>query len=284
MHSLMLITGLLIAWGVRFLGRGTTDTAARCWQQALGLFLFSPLLLLTTAIAILCMGPSGRMMGHWEGWFSYDLAIGFLTWAIASGIKLAWEGHRTVQRIRQHPVIEVNGDPARLLPTAMLYSAQVGFWQPELIVSEGLLSHLDAAHLAAVLIHERAHAHYHDTFWFFWLGWLRRLTSWLPGSEDLWQELLMLRELRADRYAAQQVDPLILAESLLLVVCAPLTQPDVCAAFSWASSRDRLTARIDSLLTGSQPPMQPMIGSIVGCMSWLTVVLLPLATIPFHAR
>ena len=55
-------------------------------------------------------------------------------------------------------------------------------------------------------------------FGFFWWGWLRRLTEWLPHSKELWQELLLLRELRADQWAAQQVDPLVLAESLLLMV------------------------------------------------------------------
>jgi hypothetical protein len=284
MHFLMMIIGLALAWGIRYLGLSspetlTAGTLESRWQKMLGLFLFSPLLLLMTAIAILCMGPSGRMVGHWEGWFSYDLALGFLAWAIASGGKLAWEGYQTVQRLRQNPMIELQGSSARLLETPTLYSAQVGFWQPELVVSQGLLSNLDADHLEAVLIHESAHAHYHDTFWFFWLGWLRRLTLWLPGTATLWQELLMLRELRADRYAAQQVDPLVLAESLLLVVSAPMTQSELCAAFGWDGSSDRLTERIDSLLTApsSQPPARSW------SMSWLLLVLLPLMTIPFHA-
>ncbi|MDX2228901.1 MAG: M56 family metallopeptidase [Leptolyngbyaceae cyanobacterium bins.349] len=283
MHFLMLLIGLVCAWGVRDLGVSAPEvlirgTLAGRWQKTLGFFLFSPLLLLMTAIAIVCMGPSGRMVGHWEGWFSYDLAIGFLTWAIASGMKLAWEGHQTIQQLRQNPAIAVQGKAARLLDTTALYSAQVGFWQPELVISQGLLTRLDDDHLAAVLVHEYAHAHYHDTFWFFWLGWLRRLTCWLPGTEDLWQELLMLRELRADRYAAQQVDPLVLAEALLLVVSAPMMSSDWCAAFGW-TGRDRLTERIDSLLADPIPQPQPHSWSMV----WLCLVLLPLATIPFHA-
>lgn len=279
MHFLMMIIGLALAWSVRCLWHETTNFLTRRWHTALGLFLFSPLLLLTTTIAVLWMGPSGQMGGHWEGWLSYDMALGFLAWAIASVVKLAWEGHQTLQHLRQNPVIDVNGYPARLLDTTTPYSAQVGFWQPELVVSQGLLAHLDPAHLEAVLIHEHAHAQYHDTFWFFWLGWLRRLTCWLPNSEALWQELLMLRELRADRCAAQQVDPLILAESLLMVVGTPLLQPEICAAFSWAASSDRLTERIDSLLSDLPPTSHPP----TWVLSWLFLVLLPLATIPFHA-
>jgi hypothetical protein len=278
MHALMMTTGLALAWGIRWLWMGATTTSPQGWQQTLGLFLFSPLLLLMTAIAVLCMGPTGRMLGHWEGWFSYDLAFGFLIWAIAAGLKLAWEGHQTVRRIRQSPLISVNGNPARLLDTTLPYTAQVGFWWPELVVSQGLLDTLDEEHLTAVLTHERAHAQRHDTFWFFWLGWLRRLTVWLPYTDALWQELLMLRELRADRDAAQQVDPVVLAESLLLVVSQLQLQPEVCAAFDWATSPDRLTERIDSLL--SDPPASTPIRR--WAMTWLLLALLPLATIPFH--
>lgn len=287
MHFLMMLTGLVLAWAVRSLGMNSTEASAeesiaQRWQKALGLFLFSPLLLLMTAIAILCMGPTGRMVGHGEGWISYDLALGFLAWAIVSGVKLAWEGWQTVHRLRQNSTIEVHGMTARLLETETLYSAQVGFWQPELVISQGLLKTLDEEHLEAVLTHEQAHARHHDTFWFFWLGWLRRLTVWLPGTEDLWQELLMLRELRADRDAAQQVDALVLAESLLLVVSAPMLQPEVCAAFSWATSPDRLTERINSLLAEPAPAPASQFWSLWS-LSWLLLALLPLASIPFHA-
>jgi Zn-dependent protease with chaperone function len=50
------------------------------------------------------------------------------------------------------------------------------------------------------LAHEQAHAHYRDTFWFFWLN---VLTSWLPHTEALWQEILFLREIRADEKAKE---------------------------------------------------------------------------------
>lgn len=280
MHFLMLLLGLSCAWIIRAQATAPTGDLVHRWQRTLGLFLFSPLLLVMTAIAILCMGPSGRMVGHWEGWFVYEWAIGFLGIALLLGVSLAWTGHQTVQRLRQHPAIEVNGTLARLLDTPELYSAQVGFWRSQLVVSQGLLNTLDDAHLEAVLVHEQAHANYHDTFWFFWLGWLRRLTCWLPHTEKLWQELLMLRELRADRQAAQVVDPLLLAEALLLVVSAPLMQPEqpeICAAFGWVASGDRLSDRIDALLTETSSPPTPQWGTF-----WLLFVLLPLVVIPFH--
>lgn len=278
MHLFIMLTGFGLAWIVRcYKPRPILNLTLR-WHQTLALFLFSPLLLLMTAIAILWMGPTGRMMGHWAGGLGYDLAIGFLAWAIGSVGKLAWEGWQTIQQIRHNPIIAVNHDSARLLETTTPYCAQVGFWHSELVVSQGLLTQLDAAHLEAVLVHEQAHAAYHDTFWFFWLGWLRRLTCWLPQTEALWQELLMLRELRADRYAAQQIDPLILAESLLLVVGMPLMQPELCAPLNYPEASDRLTERINALL--ETPAIQPR--PPAWSWLWLALVLLPLATVPFH--
>lgn len=279
MHFLMMVLGVSLALFVRWHWAASGGTWNQRWQRTLGYFLLPPLLLVMTAISILCMGPSGQMMWHREGWLSYGLAIAFLIWTIILGGKLFWEGQQTVQQFRQHPAIDVQGNPARLLDTSDLYSAQVGFWHPELIVSQGLLDRLDDAHLEAVLTHEQAHAHYHDTFWFFWLGWLRRISLWLPNTEALWQELLMLRELRADHQAAQQVDPLVLAESLLLVVSAPIMQLDLCAAFSSATSSDRLQERIDFILSDSDEPLQWSRSSLL----WLLVVLLPLLVVPFHA-
>jgi Zn-dependent protease with chaperone function len=286
MHVLMMLIGLSLAWALRWQWAKKAGTWAERWQRSLSTFLFPPLLLVMTAIAILCMGPSGQMVMRWEGWLSYGLAIGFLAIVILQGIRLAWEGHQTLHRIQRNPVIDLNGTPARLLDTAILYSARVGYWHPELVVSQGLLDTLDAEHLAAVLVHEQAHAIHHDTFWFFWLGWLRRVTAWLPHSDALWQDLLMLRELRADQFAAQQVDPLILAESLLAVVSAPLIQPEFCAPFGWTAnathpgdSDDRLSDRIAFLLDNTQP-----IHINRWSFTWLLLAFAPLLVIPFHGN
>jgi Zn-dependent protease with chaperone function len=93
------------------------------------------------------------------------------------------------------------GEHSRVLDNPIPFSALIGFWQPELIVSQGLLNTLDQDHLEAVFKHEQGHYYYRDTFWFFWLGWVRSISAWLPNTEALWQELLLLREMRADRWA-----------------------------------------------------------------------------------
>lgn len=111
------------------------------------------------------------------------------------------------------------------------------------------------------------------------MGWLRQLTSWLPHTEALWQELLLLREIRADYWAARQVDSLLLAEALLLVVNTPiLLESNFCAAFAQHISTNHVIQRIDALLQQPDSIGQPKPWSWV----WLILVLVPLLVIPFH--
>jgi len=279
MHLVMILAALGLAWCLRSRWSYPLGNWINRWQRALELFLFPPLLLMMTAIAVLCMGPKGQMGGLQTGWFSYSLALGFLGFAGVLCLKLAREGWRSVQQTRAYPQIQLGDKPIRLLDATVLFIAQIGFWQPELVVSQGLLQTLDSAHLEAVLAHEQGHYYYRDTFWFFWLGWLRSLTAWLPNTEALWQELLVLRELRADRWAAQQVDHLLLAESLLLVVSVPpLQSENFCAAFSSFAPRNRLAERIEALLAQPEEPPSPSMWS----WNWLLLAFLPLITMPFH--
>ena len=280
MHLSMVFLALIFACSLRLGWIGPIGGYSQRWRSALSLFLAPSLLLVVTAIAIVIMGPEGRMFQHREGWLSYGLASGFVVIAILLGLHLTWQGWQAVRQARRYPQIAIADHPGRLVDTPVVFSAQVGFWRPELLVSQGMLDYLDESHLEAVLIHEQGHCHYHDTFWFFWLGWLRRLTFWLPQTEALWQELLLLREIRADRWAAQQVDKLVLAESLIQVVQTPLlTSEELCAAFSCAAPCSRLEQRIDALLDESYYGPSPAL-----LMPWakLLMPLLPLLLVPFH--
>jgi hypothetical protein len=281
MHLFMILATLALAWSVRFAWSSHTQgTWTDRWQRSLWFFLFPPLLLIVTGIAVLCMGTQGKMMGLQVGWFSYWLTL--ILFAVVSilGLKLAWEGWRSVQQTRTYPLQDLGDRFGRLLETPALFSAVIGFWQPELVVSQGMLHTLTPEQLAAVITHEQAHYYYRDTFWFFWLGWVRTCTAWLPHTEALWQELLLLRELRADHWAAQKVDPILLAESLLLVVrSSVLPMTSLCAAFSAVAQNNRLTERIEALLTESESAAQPQ---IQWSWLWLLLAFLPLATVPFH--
>lgn len=279
MHIIMMLVALSLAYSLRLTWFPSADSWVKRWQCGLGLFLFPPLLLMMTGLAVLCMGPQGQMVWRWEGWVSYGCAIGFCGFSSFLGFKLADQGWRTLQQTRTYPSAELNNTSSRVIDTPVLYAAQVGFWQPELVVTQGLLNTLSADQLRAVLVHEQGHYYYRDTFWFFWLGWVRSCTTWLPNTESIWQELLLLRELRADRWAAQQVDTLLLAESLLLVVSYPLMpMTSFSAAFSCIAPVNRLTERIEALLASPEPPYQ----SNWWDWAWLLFAFLPLLAIPFH--
>ena len=290
MHLQMIGLAAAIAIGIRLLIRLAPDKAdwgAR-WRTALTLFITPPLLMLATAIAIVAMGTSG--LPRWEGWLSFAIAIGFAIAATFWWLHIIWLAVKTQHQIKQHPEQPIRFGTqktslkGRVVETSAIFSAQVGLWRSELVVSRGLLERLDTAHLEAVLAHESGHAYYRDTFWFFWLGGLKRLTGWLPQTEALWQELLLLREVRADEWATRWVDSLVLAESLMSVITAPLTDAEaICASFSCAAPRSRLAQRVDALLEES-PTTTVRPASWIRTVQWLAIALSlsPLATIPFH--
>lgn len=277
MHTIMIFLALILSWCLRINFKTSKDNS---WEELLFFFLFPPLLLMMTAIAVLVMGYKGVMLGLNTSWLSYSVAFNFLVFAIVLLLKLAYQARLSCRLVASYPQRFLAGYRLRILNTTFPYSGQIGFWQPELVVSQGLLDSLDEEHLQAVLAHEQAHYYYQDTFWFFWLGWLRSVTFWLPHSEVLWQDLLFFRELRADQRAAQQVDNLVLAESLLQVAQQVnfAFNPIFSAAFSCNMPSDRLSARIDALLDETELPLS---------FSWhiflcLLLSCLPIVTLPFH--
>ncbi|KPQ34099.1 MAG: Zn-dependent protease with chaperone function [Phormidesmis priestleyi Ana] len=329
MHLHLLGIALAASFLVRLLSRSHDSLRAQQpmiqqswqnrWHRAWVVLVVPPLLLLTTAFSVVAMGYS---TAHpWDGQLSYAVALCFVIAAIAVWLRLSWSAFRTWQEMHVYPMrpIQIGKRTAlrqkqcRILDVPAVFSAQVGLWSSglwssELVVSQGLLDHLDDEHLDAVLAHEAGHDYYRDTFWFFWLGLLKRLTCWLPDSESLWQELLLLREMRADRWAARSVDTLVLAESLMSVMTAPLLPASVCAEFSCAAPHSRLAQRIDALLSIETALAQDCINSEnsenterqtkVDVMAepasdwatalkivpweWIALSLMPLLIIPFH--
>jgi Zn-dependent protease with chaperone function len=175
---------------------------------------------------------------------------------------------------------------ARLLKTPYCFAGHVGLWPSELVISEGLIERLTAEQLQGVLAHEQAHHYYQDTLWFWVLGWLRRLTRWLPRTESLWQDLLLLRELRADHWAATQVDPLTLAEALLVVVRSPFIPP-AAQVIPLHDQPTRVETRINALLA-AELPSEERLGQLL-CEQqnrWLIcggmVMLVPLLLMALH--
>ncbi|NES99963.1 MAG: M56 family metallopeptidase [Sphaerospermopsis sp. SIO1G2] len=278
MHLLMILATISIAYWLRLSYSIPDGNWHLRWRKTLFSFLFPPLLIFTTFTAVVCMGSQGKMGGMYTGSFSYLIALVFLSYFNILALKQAFQGWKSVQSARECPQIYIGGRTARLLQTKALFAGQMGFWTPELVVSQGLLETLSPEHLKSVLSHEQGHYHYRDTFWFFWLGLMRSCTSWLPNTEALWQELLILRELRADSYAASQVDPLTLAESLLLVSNQQPFGSEVCCAALSSPGTNRLEQRIDALLNTPEPTSEIPIKSFY----IFFLAFLPLLTVVFH--
>jgi Zn-dependent protease with chaperone function len=281
MHLLAILTVVILALIIRdqsIQSSPNTKGWSQRWYRTLFLFCFPGLLLLTTAITVLYMGCHGEMLGVKAGSIGCFISGGLILFASGSLLKLAVQGDRSIRQVRQYPTQTIGQTTARIIEFDLPYSAQVGFWRSQLVISRGLLTALDQEHLAAVIAHEQAHVEYRDTFWFFWLGWIHSFSFWLPKTAALWQELLLLRELRADRKAAESVDFLLLAESLLAVAKAPLEFPAWCVSLNDAQIGDRLQERIDSLLN----PTESVPSDRWHNWSWLCLLLMPLLTIPLH--
>lgn len=279
MHLIMISTALIIACTLRLIPVNTDGNWQQRWQKSLFLFLFPPLILITTVIATLLMGGRGKMLGMQASWFSFWLGFVFILSIVFYWCKLAYQGWLSLQKVQTYPQQILQNKLVRFINIDLPYIAQIGFWQPELVVSKGLLNILDRQQIEAVLAHEQAHLIYRDTFCFFWLGWLRSCTFWLNNTESLWEELLLLREIRADLAAAKKVDPLTLAESLVTVARSSL-QPHsyIEVGFSLPANNNRLAQRIEALINNAALPTSPNFIY----WSWLFLVLIPLATIPFH--
>lgn len=278
----MILTALCLAIGIRLSNVFWSYKMSR-WQRSLIAFIVPPLLLLMTAIAVISMGYHGEMLGFHASRFSYLLSILFLGFTLIRGLEITYRGWVSTQKVKDYPQRNINNNIAKIINTKVPYSAQIGFWNSELIISSGLLETLDNEHLEAVIAHEKAHSHYHDTFWFFWLGWLKRISVLLPKTNELWQDLLLLREIRADQKAALTVDPLIVAESLLIIaqevkkIANNKSLSVVEAGFHDIEMNNHLEERINALFGESD--YFRFEGIDWHC---LLFTLLPLISIPFH--
>lgn len=284
MHLGLILGALVTAAAVRWGWQPGVGPWRRRWWRAV-LALTCPLVLLvSTAIAILGMGHHGTMLGWAVGPLGCRISQGGLGLGLLIGLYGLCQAGWTSWRWRRYPSVQIpQGIPARLIDTATPLAAQVGFWRPALIVSRGWLDQLSSPEQAMILAHEQAHAHYHDPLCFWLLGLVRRLTGWLPHTPALWQELLLLREIRADRWATQQAHPLAVAELLVKIsrqgALGQSGLPATLVGFSGPDELDRLEQRVDALLQPVPDPEAIPLGLVI-----LGVVpaLLPLLAMGFH--
>ena len=218
MHIFLIGLSFALAWTIRLLWRFSSPeiTAAK----TLSFFLVPPLTIFFTLLSVIEMGTRGEMFGFSASIFSYFIALSLLILVLYVFLRLFFQMRKALKRVREFPHQIIATIPVRVIEIDFPYSAQIGFWSPELVMTRGLINLLTPEELEAVLAHEQAHRDYRDTFWFLGLDAIRFLTFWLPNTESLWQGLLLGREIRADHQASQTVSSFVLAESLLKVAQA----------------------------------------------------------------
>lgn len=280
MHFFLLSFALVCGVILRLPTPNLTDPWKERWQRALTYFLLPPLLIFSTSIALVCMGTRGEMLGKPMGLLSeisYILAwLLIITCLVYLGLR-SYQGWQSLENLKALTQSNWQGQDFLLLDTDRPMAAQVGFWQSHLVLSKGLFQKLDQAHIQSIVFHESAHVHYRDTFYFFWLGWIEQCSKLLPNSQLWWRELLLLREMRADGWAKERVDFLLLAESLLTLAefATPEFSPFISAQIN--DLPDRLEQRINYLLAEEPTEFSPPLNW------WWVLGIMPLGSIVFHS-
>ncbi len=143
--------------------------------------------------------------------------------------------------------------------------------RPRIVVSAGTLVLLDDAELAAVLDHERAHAHAHHGLVLLPVTSFGVVLRWLPFARRAPRAVAALLEMAADDYAARHHDPRCLASALL-----QMTTAGSVPACSLGVAGGEVPARVRRLL-GDRRSSRPL-AAAAGLVAVL-VLALPLAVV-----
>ncbi|HIK36905.1 MAG: M56 family metallopeptidase [Geminocystis sp.] len=281
MHLLLIVSSIFVAVGIRifFPIPSPTENGKLCWGKLLFHFAFPPLLLLMTALVVVVMGYQGKMWGIKAGKFSYFLSLAFLIYAVFVILKNLYQQWQIQSLLTNFPGIVIEDNPCKLLDTPFPYAAVVGLWNPQLVVSEGLIKLLSPPHLKSVIAHELGHLYYRDTFLFFWLSCLKTIGFSLPKSEQIWENLALMRELRADLFACQKVDHLLVAESLIIINSYLLNNRGEKLLFECPLYSSRLGERVENLLENREGKLVENYRETF----WLILAFIPWIFLPFHS-
>lgn len=279
MHLILILTSLFLAYGIRIISQILESKYQKKWGLSLFFFCFPPLILLMTCVVIIFMGYQGEMWGIKASKFSYYLSISFFIYAILKLTNNIYSHFKTWSILQKCTDHQIKSHKYKLLKSNVPYAAEIGFWHSQLVLSQGLIDLLSQEHLMAVIAHETAHRNYKDPFVFFWLFYLKKLGFCLPNNDNLWENLVLLRELRADQTAAKKVDYLLIAESLLQVTSSIMTHKNqVNNELECAFYDNRLQIRIENLMEKKEDLVTNNYVEII----WLLLIFIPWLFFPFH--
>ena len=173
---------------------------------------------------------------------------------------------RTVQaRARHRRLVDlVSTDTERAPGVALLDHPRAAAYcvpglRPRIVVSAGTLRLLDRQQLAAVLEHERGHAHEHHGLVMLPFTSFGALLRWIPYARVAPRAVAVLLEMAADDYAARQHDPVDLASALVEMTGA--ATPPACA---FAAATGDVAARVARLLGPRRTSPAVALAAVVG--------------------
>ncbi|MBF2057924.1 MAG: M56 family metallopeptidase [Cyanobacterium sp. T60_A2020_053] len=237
-----------------------------------------------SCFAIIAMGYQGKMWGYEATMISYSLACLYLVYGLIIFGKYIADVKKSSAPFTLYSTAKIYEASYQLLPTNLPYAGLITklkfpLISSTLVISQGLIDLLSPEHLQAVIEHEKAHQKHQDPLIFFWLSLCKRITFWLPYNEEIWSDLVLFRELRADATASEKVDFLLLAESLIMVTEAMINHQETANNdYICAFTNSRLQERIEALINQNTAAEKVNWYQL----SWTIIIFIPLLIIPFH--
>ena len=192
-----------------------------------------------------CLDAAARLLAHplahWPSIFAAIVLIGAVVRLVYAAVAVSRDGRRARPPREPFPgegdalARYLGGRPpsVRLLPVDAAVAFTTGIVRPVIVVSEGLMSALDAAERTALLAHERAHASRRHPAALAAARILARAFGFVPGVRVCVDLLVTALEARADDEAASVVtDPLVVARALAAAARLSLTGPLTAAGIS----------------------------------------------------
>jgi Zn-dependent protease with chaperone function len=245
---------------------------------AIGSGLALAVLPLHTNVLIGITRLTSETLGHRVAALNFYEAFGlalatFVTGTVTGGLVVTMV--RTLRtRSRHRRVLDVVGTPSDQLQGALLldHPEVVAYCVPgvraRIVLSIGALQALDPSELAAVIAHERGHAHARHDLVMLPLAALIGPLRWVPYARLAPRAVSSLLEMAADDFACRTHDRRVVAGALVHMVAAGAGQVPACA---FGSVDSTVSTRVHRLLTSEQNSLAVGAAAIAGACTVLAI-------------
>jgi len=148
--------------------------------------------------------------------------------------------------------------------------------RPRIVVSAGAIAMLAPDELAAVIDHERGHAHERHGLVMLPMTGLSDLFGWIPYARLAPSNIASLLEMAADDYSARHHSPAALASALIQMASPGPTTAAPCCGFAFAAGTSGVPTRVTRLLSATRTSRRTAILAGAGALG---VLALPVLTI-----